>query len=180
MTVLSITTDSPTPPRLRACLPMRCVMPSLAPSSLTGKLQTRSSLKNHTGFSVWADNEIQATDTKRWQFLARYLERAPLALSKLTTDGAVVTYRSAAGVVLWQGDPLDFLARLSVHIPDRWEATTRYFGYYAARTRGARKGLAKKLASPDSPAVIVATTTTDEPVPRITSSFLGPAHQARL
>lgn len=47
------------------------------------------------------------------QFLARYLERAPLlALTKLTTDGAVVTYRSATGVVLWQGSTLDFLARL--------------------------------------------------------------------
>ena len=118
---------------------------------------------------MWAGDEIQATDNKRLQFLARYLERAPLALTKLTTDGAVVTYRSAAGVVLWQGDPLDFLARLSVHIPDRWEATTRYFGYYAARTRGARKGRAKKLASPDSTAVVMATTT-DEPVSPVTSS----------
>ena len=125
--------------------------------------------QNHTGFSVWAGDEIQATDTKRVQFLARYLERAPLALTKLTTDGRAVTYRNAAGVVLWQGSPLDFLARLSVHIPDRWEATTRYFGYYAARTRGAREAQVK-LASPDSPAVVLASTT-DEPVSPVTSSW---------
>ena len=40
-------------------------------------------------------------------------------------------------------DPLEFLAELSSHIPNLWEQTTRYFGVYAARTRGSHA--AKKL-----------------------------------
>ena len=39
--------------------------------------------------------------------------------------------------------PLDFLATLSQHIADRWEQTTRYYGVYSARHRGA-----KRLAEP--------------------------------
>ena len=32
--------------------------------------------------------------------------------------------------------PLEFLAEIQQHIPNTWEQTTRYFGMYAARTRG--------------------------------------------
>ena len=35
--------------------------------------------------------------------------------------------------------PLEFLATLSQHIPDRWEQTTRYMGSLSARTRGAMR-----------------------------------------
>jgi hypothetical protein len=43
---------------------------------------------------------------------------------------------------------LEFLARLTPHIPNKWEQTVRYFGYYSHRTRGKRrKEAAQKLAS---------------------------------
>ena len=35
--------------------------------------------------------------------------------------------------------PLEFLAEASQHIPLMWEQSTRYFGLYSARTRGASK-----------------------------------------
>ena len=35
--------------------------------------------------------------------------------------------------------PLEFLAELSQHIPDTYEQVIRYYGYYSARTRGARR-----------------------------------------
>ena len=40
-------------------------------------------------------------------------------------------------------DPLEFLAALSVHIPDKWEQTVRYYGYYSARMRGVRRKVAQ-------------------------------------
>ncbi len=36
-------------------------------------------------------------------------------------------------------DPLEFLAELSLLIPNVWEQTVRYLGAYSARTRGADK-----------------------------------------
>ena len=43
-------------------------------------------------------------------------------------------------------DPLEFLARLLTHIPDPGQVMTRYYGWYASRTRGTRARLAR-LAS---------------------------------
>jgi hypothetical protein len=68
--------------------------------------------------------------------------------------------------VLWQGKPLTFLARLSVYIspptdgrqlPDTL-ATTQL-----ARAGGEESPSQARLASLVSPAVVVASTTTDEP-----------------
>ena len=42
--------------------------------------------------------------------------------------------------------PLLFLAKLSVHIPNKWEQIVRYYGYYSARTRGKRRKLASLAA----------------------------------
>ena len=39
-------------------------------------------------------------------------------------------------------DPLEFLARLLTHIPDPGQVMTRYYGWYASRTRGTRARLA--------------------------------------
>ena len=36
-------------------------------------------------------------------------------------------------------DPLEFLARVLVHIPDKGQVTTRYYGWYANRPRGLRR-----------------------------------------
>jgi AcrR family transcriptional regulator len=45
-------------------------------------------------------------------------------------------------------DPLEFLARLTAHIPNKHQVMTRYYGYYANRVRGARKRLG---AAPQEP-----------------------------
>ena len=36
-------------------------------------------------------------------------------------------------------DPLSFLAEIAQHIPLQWEQTSRFFGLYSARTRGAKR-----------------------------------------
>ena len=80
--------------------------------------------------------------------LARYCARNPLALDRLTYEPATqqLTYRSdktdgpTAGTQTL--DPLEFLARLLTHIPDPGQVMTRYYGWYASRTRGTRARLA--------------------------------------
>ena len=37
------------------------------------------------------------------------------------------------------GHPLEFLARLVTHIPNPGQVMTRYYGWYASRTRGTRR-----------------------------------------
>jgi hypothetical protein len=96
--------------------------------------------------------------------LARYCARNPVALERMTYDRAAkaVTYRSdkadgpTAGTET--ADPLEFLARVLVHIPDKGHVTTRYDGWYANRPRGMRDKAAPAAA--DGPLAIV-------PAPRL-------------
>ncbi|MFN5200455.1 MAG: transposase, partial [Gemmatimonas sp.] len=50
-------------------------------------------------------------------------------------------------------DPLEFLARVLVHIPDKGHVTTRYYGWYVNRPRGMRDKAAPAVA--DGPPAIV-------------------------
>jgi hypothetical protein len=74
--------------------------------------------------------------------LARYCARNPVALERLTYDRSAkaVTYRSDKSEGPTAGtetaDPLEFLARVLVHIPDKGHVTTRYYGWYSNRPRG--------------------------------------------
>ena len=96
--------------------------------------------------------------------LARYGARNPVALERLTYDwtAKAVTYRSDKSEDPTAGtetvDPLEFLARVLVHIPDKGHVTTRYYGWYANRPRGMRDKAAPAAA--DGPPAIV-------PAPRL-------------
>jgi hypothetical protein len=85
--------------------------------------------------------------------------RNPVALERLTYDRAAkaVTYRSGKSDGPTAGtetaDPLEFLARVLVHIPDTGHVTTRYYGWYANRPRGMRQKAAPTGA--DGPPAIV-------------------------
>ena len=91
--------------------------------------------------------------------LARYCARNPVALERLTYDHAAeaVTYRSDKSKGPTAGtetaDPLEFLARVLAHIPDKGHVTTRYYGWYANRPRGRRDEAAPAAA--DGPPAIV-------------------------
>jgi len=73
-----------------------------------------------------------------------------------------VTYRSDKFAGPTAGtetvDPLAFLARVLVHIPDTGHVTTRYSGWYANRRRGMRRQA--EPATADSPTAIA-------PAPRL-------------
>jgi hypothetical protein len=79
------------------------------------------------------------------KFVARYIERGPLSLEKLTIEDDIVSYATHDGVT-HEFDALDFLALMSCHIPKPYESLTRYYGRYSCRARGER---AKQAPVPD-------------------------------
>jgi Putative transposase/Transposase zinc-binding domain len=99
----------------------------------------------HSGFHVHTAVWVSADDRTFATRLARYCARNPIALDRLTYDRAakVVSYRSDKSVGPTAGtetvDPLAFLARVLVHIPNKGQVTTRYYGWYANRPRGMRR-----------------------------------------
>jgi len=107
----------------------------------------------HTAVWVFEDDRAFATR------LARYCARNPVALERLTYDrtATAVTYRSDKSEGPTAGtetaDPLAFLARVLVHIPDTGHVTTRYDGWYANRPRGRRRHAQPAVA--DAPLAIV-------------------------
>jgi hypothetical protein len=108
----------------------------------------------HSGFhvhtAVWVPEDDRAFATR----LARYCARNPVALERLTYDRAAhaVTYRSDTSEGPTAGtetvDPLEFLARVLVHIPDKGHVTTRYYGWYENRPRGMRLKATPAAAGP--------------------------------
>jgi len=93
----------------------------------------------HSGFSVWVGEEIPAGDESYRLFLGGYIDRGPVANSRLEIAENIVTYRTDKDDKIHEFSPLEFLARLTPHIARKWESTVRYMGYYSHRARGARK-----------------------------------------
>ena len=85
----------------------------------------------HVHTAVWVPEDDRAFATR----LARYCARNPVALERLTYDRSAkaVKYRSGKSEGPTAGtetvDPLEFLARVLVHIPDKGHVTTRYYGW---------------------------------------------------
>ncbi len=50
-------------------------------------------------------------------------------------------------------DPLDFLARLLMHLPEPRLRSTRYFGYYSSVSRAQRQKASQEQQTTDEPAV---------------------------
>lgn len=89
--------------------------------------------QDHTGFGVWMGDPFH--DKESEQFVARYIERAPLSLEKLSIQDDIVTYTTKDGAA-HEFDALEFLAALSCHVPKTYESITRYYGRYSCRRRG--------------------------------------------
>ena len=115
--------------------------------------------------AVWVPDGDTAFATR----LARYCARNPVALERLTYDGpgSPVRYRSdkrdgpTAGTETV--DPLEFLARVVTHIPNKHQVMTRYYGWYANRARGIRRqaAAADRASAPIVPVPVAAS----EPLP---------------
>jgi hypothetical protein len=99
----------------------------------------------HSGFNVNASVRIGPTDAAGRENLARYLIRAPFSMNKIRYDHAAqsVIYKTkmvpGANRNFEVFNPLDFLAAVTSHIPNRGEHLVRYYGYYSSVQRGRRR-----------------------------------------
>ena len=101
----------------------------------------------HSGFHVYIGDRITPSDKLGLGNLARYIIRACFSQERMvyvpvedSADGiAKVVYTSKDGKSRKVFTALDWLARLTTHIPGRYEQTVRYYGWYSNKSRGMRK-----------------------------------------
>jgi hypothetical protein len=105
---------------------------------LTDEVMAQILSQQHSGFSVWMGAPFE--DEQSDKFVARYVERGPLSLDKLSMVDELVVYTTNDGLT-HEFDALQFLALLSSHIPNTYESITRYYGWYSCRKRGERRKL---------------------------------------
>ena len=123
---------------------LRSQVSSLVCGNLTEEDIDNMKSWEHSGFNVFIGEPIDHNDKDRLLFAARYLKKCPLSNERLTiveTNGEdahieYASFRDGAKNIR-KFTPLAFLAEVSQHIPDMWEQTTRFFGAYSSRTRGA-------------------------------------------
>ena len=121
----------------------------------------------HSGFSAWAGAPIEHDNANSLQFLARYIDRGPVANSKIDITDTILSYLTADNVA-HEFSPLDFLARLPPHVPRKWESTVRYFGEHSHRRRGDRK---QQLAAGSNAATGLSPPPTDDDKPTPSKSW---------
>ena len=82
--------------------------------------------QERTGFTVWLGERFQ--DSESAKFVARYTERGPLSLERLTVTGSAVKYVTKDSEA-HTFDPLDFLALLWAHLLRPYESINRFYGW---------------------------------------------------
>lgn len=102
---------------------------------ITDEVPAQILSQEHSGFGAWVGDPF--TEEDRTRFVARYIERGPLSLQKLSITDDIVSYSTNDGRA-HEFDPLEFLALLSAQIPKLYESVTRYYGWYSCRRRGER------------------------------------------
>jgi hypothetical protein len=123
----------------------------------------------HSGFGVDNSVRLEAGDHAGMQRLVEYIARCPFSLARMVkvTDDGKVLYKAGKGKCfpfpktgdeeLTAGisrnfevfDPLDFLAEVTQHIPNKGEHQIRYYGFYSNKSRGMRQK--KPVAVPGMP-----------------------------
>jgi hypothetical protein len=95
----------------------------------------------HTGFSVYSGKRINPKDARSTENLARYVIRASFSQERMKyyPDSPMVTYESKYGKDIAEFEPLEWMAALVSHIPDRGAQTIRYLSLYSNATRGRLK-----------------------------------------
>jgi hypothetical protein len=91
----------------------------------------------HTGFKV--HSRVRAKTKKEAERVGKYMIRPLLSLERLSLDEreARVGYRYGKEAKdLERMDYLEFIARVTSHIPDKGQVTVRYYGLYANAHRG--------------------------------------------
>ncbi len=103
--------------------------------------------RRHTGFHVHIGARIRPEDETALGNLAKYIVRASFSQERMlcipaekSADGsAKVVYQSKDGKTEQTFDAPDWLARLVVHIPNKYEQLVGYVGAYSNKSGGMRK-----------------------------------------
>jgi len=113
----------------------------------------------HSGFSV--HSKVKAKTRKEAERVGKYMIRPLLSLERLSLEEkeGKVCYRYGEGAeeVEWM-DYLEFIARVTSHIPDKGQVTVRYLGLYA----NAHRGKVRKLEGGEQKLILI-----EEECPRI-------------
>jgi hypothetical protein len=94
----------------------------------------------HTGFNV--HSKVRTTTSLDARRVVRYMAKPILALGRLAFDeaeGKVIYRYGKADDDKVEPDYLDFIARVTVHIPDKGQVMIRYYGLYSSAHRGVMK-----------------------------------------
>jgi len=102
---------------------------------------------HHSGFNVYIGDRIEPDDKAGLGNLARYIIRACFSQERMVYVPAKKSDAGVAKVIYTSKDrkirkvftALDWLARLVTHIPNRYEHTVRYYGFFSNKSRGMRK-----------------------------------------
>jgi len=92
---------------------------------------------HHSGFNIHFGKVIPPGDKPSQERAARYLTRSCVSLEKLRyipEEGQVIYGNPGQRTVTCNA--LDFLALLSLHIPDRFQRRVIAYGYWSNKTRG--------------------------------------------
>jgi hypothetical protein len=123
--------------------------------AISAELAAKLLTWRHPGFSAHVGEPISPDDPKAIEDMAGYVTRAPLSLQRLVyIDGqrAVIYKALKPNPTLGRNfeaiDPLEWLARMTDHIPDPGKHRTLFYGAYSNRVRGDRSP-----EKPDQPVV---------------------------
>ncbi len=95
----------------------------------------------HIGARIWPEDETASGNPEKYIVRASFSQERMLYIpAEKSADGsAKVAYQSKDGKTEQTFDALDWLARLVVHIPNKYEQLVRYAGAYSNKSRGIRK-----------------------------------------
>jgi hypothetical protein len=122
----------------------------------------------NSGFGIHNRTTVYPSDSEGLHKLACYLMRPPVNLSRLRyhPDSQLLLYEPNSGQAIEDDHPfvhpLEFLARVLIHIPEPNKHLVRFFGAYANRIRATYR--------PDDSALAEPSGETNEPTPRRTLS----------
>ena len=111
----------------------------------------------HSGFSAFLGEPIPADDAAQRLFVARYLKKCPVSNERLSLTAhngdTIVTLSTVRDGISSARtfSVLEFLAELQMHLPDSFEQTSRFFGIYSSRSRGAEKEKPAPITTPYLP-----------------------------
>jgi hypothetical protein len=128
---------------------------------ISKELVEKMSSWKHSGFNVYCGNPIKAEDEDSRKTLSEYISRAPFSLERMV-------FNENTDTVLYRGehfhpgltrnfditDPLEWIARITAHVPKKGSKQIIYYGAYSQAWRGRerRQGILPKEPADEEPA----------------------------